>query len=147
MADWKKLAQDSWDSPSWKEGAAEYHKTRGTRRAVVEIERDQLKQLRRLMRDRVSLERAWDEVNRIARERYNEAPEATYNAVAYELRTHGLPQLNQPNCQRRLADLSTAQIKNLIASLQQWRGQYPKVSDDLLTTLAAIYDARAMAND
>jgi hypothetical protein len=47
--------------------------------------------LRHLMSENVSLERAWDEINRTARERYNGAPKATYNAVVYELRTYGLP--------------------------------------------------------
>src|SRR5262245_64079445 len=98
------------------------------------------------MSDSVSHERAWNEITRAARERYNEAPKATYDAVVYELRTHGLPQLKNPNCQRRLSDLSIAQFKNLIASLQQWRNQYPKVSDELLTTLATIYDARIITN-
>jgi hypothetical protein len=98
--------------------------------------------LRRLMSNDVSLDRAWNENNRIARESYNEAAKTTYEAVVFELRTHGLPQLNNQNCQRRLSDLSRAQNKNLIASLQQWRGQYPKVCDELLATLATIYNAR-----
>jgi hypothetical protein len=75
-----------------------------------------------------------------------EAPYATYNAVVYELRTYGLAQLSKLNCQRRLSDLSAAQIKNVIASLQQRRGQYPNVCDELLITLATIYDARVMAD-
>jgi hypothetical protein len=141
-ADWKKLAQDAWDSPSWREGAAEYRHRRGNNVLIVEIEPERLKQLRRLMSDNVSLERAWHEINRSARERYNEAPEATYHAVVYELRTHGLAQLKQANCQRRLCDLSAAQIKTVIASLQQRRSQYPNVSDELLTALATIFDAK-----
>jgi hypothetical protein len=111
----------------------------------VEIEPERAAFLRRLMDDDVSLDRAWDEISRAARERYNEAPEATYNAVVYELRTYGLPQLNNPNCQRRLADLSTAQLKNLMASLQQRRSQYPNVCDESLATLATIYDAKGDA--
>jgi hypothetical protein len=97
------------------------------------------------MDDDVSLDRAWDEISRAARERYNEAPKATYDAAVYELRTYGLSQLKNTNCQRRLADLSTAQLKNLIASLQQRRGQYPNVCDELLATLATIYDAKGDA--
>ena len=83
--------------------------------------------LRRMMEPDISLERAWDEINRAARERYNEAPEATANAAVYELRTHGLAQLNKPNCQRRLANLSVAQLKSLMVSLQQRRKLYPKI--------------------
>jgi hypothetical protein len=79
-------------------------------------------------------------------ERYNEAPEATFNAVVYELRTHGASQLSKPNCQRRLADLSLAQFKSLMASLQQRRGQYPNISDELLTALVEIYHARIVTD-
>jgi hypothetical protein len=102
--------------------------------------------LRRMMDPAISLERASYEINRAAREKYNEAPPATWKAAQYELRTYGLPQLSNPNCQRRLSDLSIAQLKNLIACLHQRRGQYPNISDELLSTLATIYDARVMSN-
>ena len=107
---------------------------------------EDLTRLQRLIGSSVSLERAWDEINRAARERYNQAPEHTYKAVQYELRNHGLAQLKQAKCQRRLNELSPAQIKELIASLQRCRSQYPKISDELLTTLGAIYDGRMMAH-
>jgi hypothetical protein len=145
-ADWKQIAADAWDSPNRKQAALEYHHARGNRTLIVETPPEDLARLRRLTDPAISLDRAWDEIRRAARERYNEAPEATYNAVLYELRTHGLPQLSNENCQRRLADLSAAQLKNLMASLQQRRGQYPNVCDELLTTLATIYDARVMAD-
>jgi hypothetical protein len=139
-------AADAWNSPTWRQAAADYHRARAGHILIAEIPPEDLARLRRLMNDDVSLERAWAEINHAARERYNEAPEATYNAVVYELRTHGLPQLKNQNCQRRLSHLSTAQLKNLIASLQQWRSQYPKVTDELLTALGAICDGRMMAN-
>jgi hypothetical protein len=140
---WKEIAAEAWTSPSWKQAALEYHHARGGRTLIVETPPEDLARLRRLMSNDVSLER--DEINRAARERYNEAPKATYDAAVYELR-YGLPQLKNPNCQRRLSDLSAAQLKNLIASLQQRRGQFPNVSDELLTTLATIYDARVMSD-
>ena len=144
---WKEIAAEAWDGPSWKQAALEYHHARGDRTLTVETPPDHLKQLRRLMEPGVSLDAAWNELRRLARERYNEAPKATYDAAAYELRTYGLPQLSNWNCQRRLADLSIAQIKNLMASLQRCRGQYPNVSDALLATLADIYDARISSNE
>jgi len=134
---WKKIAAEAWNSAGWKQAALEY--------GHVEIPAEDLARLRRLMGDEISVDRAWSEINRAARERYNEAPEATYNAVVYELRTHGLPQLSNPNCQRRLSDLSAAQVKAVIASLQQRRGQYPKVTDELLTALATMFDAKRNA--
>jgi hypothetical protein len=80
--------------------------------------------------------------HRDARERSGEAPRATYDAVFYELREYGVSQLGQANCQRRLADLSIAQLKRLMAGLQQRRAQYPNISDQLLSALGEIWDAR-----
>jgi hypothetical protein len=90
----------------------------------------------------MSPDRLWNEINHAARERYNGAPESTFNACVYELRTHGLAQLAKPDCQRQLSDLSAAQVKAVIASLHRKRGEYPKVTDELLTALAAIYEAK-----
>ena len=50
----------SWDAPSWRQAAVEYHRDRPGRLAVVEPKR--LARLRRLMADGVSLERAWQEI-------------------------------------------------------------------------------------
>jgi hypothetical protein len=136
----------STSSPTWEQAAHEYHRARAGHVLIVETPPERLAFLRHLMRDNVSLERAWDEINRAARERHNEAPEASYNAVAYELRIYGLPQLKNQNCQRRLADLSAVQLKNLMASLQQWHSQYPNISDELLTALGEIYDARMVSD-
>jgi hypothetical protein len=96
-------------------------------------------------------ERAWhqmveQEAARLKRlehtKQEREAPDSTYQAAFYELRTHGVAQLSKPNCQRRLGDLSHGQLKTLIAGLQKWRGQYPNISDELLNAFTAIYDAR-----
>lgn len=140
--DWEQVAQDAWNAPSWRKAAREHRRARAGHVLIVENSHEHLAQLRRLMSGSISLERAWDEISRAARQRYNEAPKATYDAVVYELRTHGLRQLSKPNCQRRLADLLIRQLKNLMANLQQRRGQYPSVSDELLTALAAIYDSK-----
>jgi len=140
---WQEIAADAWSCPGWRQAALEYQHARGNHvLLIVETPSEDLARLRRLMSDEVSHEHAWDEINRAARERYNEAPEATYNAIVYELHTYGLPQLSNLSCQRQLADLSAAQIKAVIASLQAGRNQYPKVNDELLTTLGEIYDMR-----
>ena len=96
------------------------------------------------MGDEVTPGRAWAEINTDARERYNEATKATYDAVEFELRTCGLSEISKSSCQRRLADLSTGQLKKLMVGLQQRRGQYPAVSDELLAALATVYDARVI---
>jgi len=140
--DWKKAAEDAWSAPSWRDAAEQYDRDRADRPLIVETDRKQLKRLHRLMSD-VSFGRTWDEVTRLAGERYSEAPKATYDAVIYELRTHGLPQLKKQNCQQRLSDFSAAQLKAVMVSLQARRNQYPKVTDELLAVLAEIYKRMA----
>jgi hypothetical protein len=140
--DGKKIPTDAWSAPSWRDAAEQYDRDRADRPLIVETDRKQLKRLHRLMSD-VSFERTWDEVTRFAGERHSEAPKATYDAVVSELRTHGLPQLKKQNCQQRLSDLSAAQIKAVMVSLQARRNQYPKVTDELLAVLAEIYKRMA----
>jgi hypothetical protein len=141
----QEITTEAWNAPSWKQAALEYHHGRGNHALIVETPPEDLTRLRHLTSDNVSLERAWNQINRIARERYRQAPEAIYNALLYELRTCGVPQLKNLSCQRRLADLSAAQIKAAMASLQARRSQYPKVSDDLLKALARIYSEKVDA--
>jgi hypothetical protein len=54
----------------------------------------------------------------------------------YELRTHGLAQLNESNCRRHLFDLTTDQVRELIAALMRLRSAYPTITDELLLKLA-----------
>jgi hypothetical protein len=82
-----------------------------------------------------TLERMWDTINREARERYNGAPQSTYEAALYELRTHGLPQLKKASCQRRLGDLSTKRLRDLIAVLLRLQSQHPNITDELIAAL------------
>ena len=63
------------------------------------------------------------------------ASQATYDAILYELRTYGISQLAKPNCRRRLFDLSTEQVRELIAALMRLRPRYPAITDDLLLKL------------
>jgi hypothetical protein len=109
--DWKALAVvGAWDAPSWKEAAADYHKVRKGRPSIVEIEPERLRHLRKLMDDSVSCERAWDEINRAARARYNAAPPPTVEALIYFLRERGVKALAEPPTQRRLSELTDAQM-------------------------------------
>jgi hypothetical protein len=84
----------------------------------------------------------WDELSLDAlfarfdlERRRHGAPPSTYDALLFELRTHGLPNLKQPNCRRRLADLSTAQVRELIATMIQLRAKNPTITDALISTL------------
>jgi hypothetical protein len=68
------------------------------------------------------------------REQYGAAP-TTIEGVMYELRTYGLAALAGPNCRRRLASLSTAQLREVIGRLMQLHPLYPAITDDLLLKL------------
>jgi hypothetical protein len=80
----------------------------------------------------VSLERAWAELNR---RRLVDASQATVEALLYELRMHGLAALKRPSCRRRLADVSSAQLRDVIARLIRLRPKYSTITDDLLLKL------------
>jgi hypothetical protein len=66
-----------------------------------------------------------------------DAPETTYEAVCYELRSYGVRALENPNCQRRLGDLSAEQVEKVIAVLIRMRGHSycPGIDDALLLLL------------
>jgi hypothetical protein len=63
------------------------------------------------------------------------AAHSSLDALVYELRTRGLSQLQNPNCIRRLSDLSAEQTKKLIENLLQLRPKYPAITDDLISKL------------
>jgi hypothetical protein len=66
------------------------------------------------------------------------AAQSTVEAVKYELRTYGLAAIAGPNCQRRLADLSDAQMRDVIECLDRLRPKYPAITDSLLLALAEL---------
>jgi hypothetical protein len=88
-----------------------------------------------LLHRSVSLERAWDQ---LTRRRGADAPRATVEALLYELRTHGLVALQNPNCRHHLADLSDMQLRGVLASLIRLRARYVAVTDELLIALDRI---------
>jgi hypothetical protein len=53
----------------------------------------------------------------------------------YELRTSGLAATARPNCRRRLADLSTAQVREVIERLFRLRPRCSAITDELLVRL------------
>jgi hypothetical protein len=71
--------------------------------------------------------------------RWPHAAQSVVDAVIYELRTYGLPQLANPATQARLADLSSEQLREVIAALMRVRPKYPAtVTDDLLLKLGEL---------
>lgn len=86
----------------------------------------------------VSIGALWDALNdqrRLRSIRHGNAPQSTYDAALYELRTHGIAQLANPNCQRRFGELSSKQVGELIAALLRLQRRYPAITDALLLKL------------
>ena len=67
-----------------------------------------------------------------------DAPQTTYDAALWELRTYGVAQLTKENCRRRLSDLSTKQLRELTAALMRLRPQYSMINDELLLKLGDL---------
>lgn len=63
------------------------------------------------------------------------AAASTVEAAMYELRTYGIGQLEKPNTQRRLSELSTRQMHEVIERLEKLRPKYPQITDELISTL------------
>ena len=97
--------------------------------------REPPRDLHALLDRSVSLERAWAELNWLRRV---DVPRATVEALVYELRTHGLAALSHPNCLRRLEDVSTAQLHEVLARLIKLRPKYLAITDDLLLKLGGL---------
>jgi len=66
------------------------------------------------------------------------APQSTVEAFIYELRTHGLAALEHPSCLRRLDDVSTAQLREVLSRLIRLRPRYAAICDNLLLKLGGL---------
>jgi hypothetical protein len=78
------------------------------------------------------MQRMYETALRQQREMYGAAP-TTVEALMYEMREYGLPQLGNPNCLRRLGELSTGQLRDVIGRLMKLRPGYPTtITEELL---------------
>ena len=68
-------------------------------------------------------------------QQHRRAAQATVDALIFSLRQRGEAALSERDIQRRLADLSSDQIREVIARLIKLRSTYPAVTDDLLFRL------------
>ena len=73
------------------------------------------------------------------------AARSTFDACLFELREYGIKQLANPSCRRRLAELSSKQVAELLNALVRLRSRYPNITDDLLFELGEGVDACAAA--
>jgi hypothetical protein len=78
----------------------------------------------------------WEKLNDPKRWPY--AAQSIVDAVIYELRTHGVAQLAKPATRARLADLNSAQLRDVIAALIRLQPKYPTITDDLLLKLGGL---------
>jgi hypothetical protein len=103
------------------------------RRRQVEPER--LAQLRRLLDDNVSLERAWAELNQRHR---SDAPQATVEALVFSLRD-GIAALGRPATLLRLSELSDAQLREVAVRVQKFKHEIaqPWTPQDVEVLIAA----------
>jgi hypothetical protein len=125
------FADGAQSEPGWRDAAVDYHKDRSVRVSVTSYTADQLARLRELMADNVTLERAWHEINHPA----DRAAASTVEALMLALRERGAAALAEPEYQKRLADMSTAQMRDVLARLMALRPSYPAIDDELLFLL------------
>jgi hypothetical protein len=63
------------------------------------------------------------------------ATKFTVEALMYSLRERGDRALAEPDCQRRLSELSSDQLVEVISRLMKLRSKYPAITDQLLFRL------------
>jgi hypothetical protein len=79
-------------------------------------------QMRRLLSDNVSLDRAWYELNR----RDCAAP-ATVEALTFSLRSRGVGALGESDTRRRLSELNAAQLREVALRLRKPKPKIARV--------------------
>ena len=105
----------TWDGPSWRASAKDYHEQRASRRTSETISRERLAHLRRLMADDSSIDRAWHKL-----EADRMAPKATVDALMFSLR-RGINELTQPSTLRRLSTLDEFQLEDVCLRVQAFQ--------------------------
>jgi hypothetical protein len=118
MTDWRKIAADAWDSPSWREAAEQYNHDRAGRPLIVEIEPERLKRLRDLLKDSTPLSRAYYEINS---RRNGGSQQPTVEALMFSLRERGTRVLEEPATKRRLSELGEQLVIEVGNRLQRLR--------------------------
>jgi hypothetical protein len=131
--DWKKIAREAWDAPSWKTEAIKYRADHPTQPVPP---REQTKRVRRLMDPNISLERVWHELNSTS----GRAADMTVEALMFSLRERGTKALSEPDTQRRLSQCSDAQVIEIGDRLQRLKphiGRGPWSADQVRELIRA----------
>jgi hypothetical protein len=110
-------AMPHWDAPSWRQAAKDYQEKHAGRLSTETTERERLSRLRRLMEPGVTLDRAWDEINRSW-----SAPRATVDALLLSLR-RGADELvkTETLTLQRLSVLDEGQIEDVCLRIQAFQ--------------------------
>jgi hypothetical protein len=104
--------QDTFEEACW----------RADEKRRREAEPERLAQLRRLLDDSVSIERAWSELNQWRRDG---APQTTVEALMFSLRSRGVGTLGESDTRRRLSELNAAQLREVALRLRKLK---PKIA-------------------
>lgn len=116
---WRAIAIAAWDAPSWREAAADYHKIiRANRPTMETTPPERLAQLRRLMADNVSLDRASHELNDSSK---RPTPQATVEAIMFAVRARGVAALKEPATKERLSRCDAAALTQIDQRLTKLR--------------------------
>jgi hypothetical protein len=113
-----RAVDDAWAEASWREAAKQYHRDRAGRTLSVVTEPRRLAQLRRLMADDVSLDRAWHELNDTHK---RPTPKASIDAVWHAFLERGVAALSQPEVMDRIAHCdedARAELDRRIATIK-----------------------------
>jgi hypothetical protein len=99
-----------WEGESWKKAARWYHVNRQGRPLLVEFDPTELKPLRRLLSNDVSLDGACRELNALEN---RPTPQVTVEAIWHAVRERGLAALNESATRQRLARCDAAALAQI----------------------------------
>ena len=74
----------------------------------------------------------------VLRRQQGGAKPSTVEAAMYSLRERGAVALTEPDCQRRLSELSPKQVREVIERLIKLRPRYPKIDDEVIATVQEL---------
>jgi hypothetical protein len=113
-------AESYWEGESWKKPARWYHENRQGRTLTVESRPSQIKRLRRLLSNDVSLDEAWPELNA---SESRPTPQVTIEAIWHVVRERGLEALNEAATRERLARCDSAALAQIDQRITQLKAR------------------------
>jgi hypothetical protein len=112
-------AESYWDGESWKKAARWYHENRQGRTLIVEFDPKELKRLRCLLSNDVSLDAAWRDLNA---PKNRPTPQVTIEAIWQAVREREFAALNEAATRERLACCDKAALAQIDARIGKLKG-------------------------